>query len=363
MIRRLFMKKESFLIVAWVCILSLIPFVSIFSDEQRFYDGSNVQITDKEFGKPESVRSKDRHAGWRLGDFVVSDYSDWVTDKTGEDVFLKKRGDKITVSFKLQQDIKKLNGNQNFQIVDIKKGDMTEPVINGGVNGLGTLFVEKEDYNGKKLPVKKYADYLKAVSLNANTKVLTLEEGNYHFVLVYAIDDTSLFGDFLNRHQYYRIDYRFKVRNGNAMAFIKDAETGEELKHDSTTKGFVVDTAQSHYLNIQISKRDKNGDVRKNVPYKNGEIISEEGDYTISISTDYSNEPTQKQIHVSGSSQNSIDKGEIISSTKISEDSGSKKEVKQRENKSSIVSSLLILGICSAGFIVLKVISKKRENK
>ena len=35
-------------------------------------------------------------------------------------------------------------------------------------------YINIGDYNGKKLPVKKYADYLKAVSLNANTKVLTL---------------------------------------------------------------------------------------------------------------------------------------------------------------------------------------------
>lgn len=357
------MKKESFLIVAWVCILSLIPFVSVFSDEQRFYDGSNVQKTDKEFGTPVPVRAKDRHAGWKLGDFVVSDYSDWVTDKTGEDVFLKKRGDKITVSFKLQQDITKLKGNDNFQIVDIKKGDMTDPAINDGVNGLGTLFVEQEDYTGKKSSQKKYADYLKAVSLNANTKVLTLEEGNYHFVLVYAIDDTSLFGDFLNRHQYYRIDYRFKVRNGNAMAFIKDAETGEELKHESTTKGFVVDTAQSHYLNIQVSKRDKNGDIRKNVPYKNGEVISEEGDYIISIMTDYSHESTQKQIHVVGSSQNRTNKDKTNSSTKTFENIIDKKEVKEHKNKNSMIWILLLLGIISIGFVILKIKNKKRENK
>lgn len=357
------MKKERFIVVAWLCMLCLIAFQTVFSDEQRFYDGSNVQITDKEFGKPESVRSKDRHAGWKLGDFVVSDYSDWVTDKTGEDVFLKKSGDKITVSFKLQQDITKLNGNDNFQIVDIKKGDMTEPAINDGVNGLGTLFVEKEDYNGKKSSEKKYADYLKAVSLDANTKVLTLEEGNYHFVLVYAIDDTSLFGDFFNHHQYYRIDYRFKVRNGNAMAFIKDAETGKELKHESTTKGFVIDTAQSHYLNIQVSKRDKNGDIRKNVPYKNGEVISEEGDYIISIMTDYSHESTQKQIHVVGSSQNSTNKDKTNPYTKTSENIIDKKEVKEHKNKNSMIWILLLLGIISVGFVVLKIKNKKRENK
>lgn len=356
------MKKKRFLVVAWLYMLCLIPFVAVFSDEQRFYDGSNVKITDKEFGKPESIRVKDRHAGWKLGDFVVSDYSDWMTDKSEEDVFLKKKGDKITVSFKLQQDITKLNGNDNFQIVDIKKGDMTEPAINDGVNGLGTLFVEKEDYNGKKSSEKKYADYLKAVSLNANTKVLTLEEGNYHFVLVYAIDDISLFGDFLNQHQYYRIDYRFKVRNGNAMAFIKDVETGKELKNDSTTKGFIVDTAQSHYLNIQVSKRDKNDEVRKNIPYKSGEVISEEGDYTISITTDYSNEPTKKQIHVVGSSQESTNKDKKISSTKMSENATNKKELKQQKNKNLIVWLLLILGISSLGFIVLKIKNKKRES-
>ena len=359
LMRKLCMKKKKILVITCLIIICLLPFLSVFSDEQKFYDGSNVQITDNEFGKPESIRAKDRHAGWKLGDFVVSDYSDWVTDKSGEDVFLKKKGDKITITFNLQQDIKKLNGNKNYQILDIKRGDMIQPVLDDGVNGLGTLFVEKEDYNGKKSSVKKYANYLKAISLNANTKVLALEEGDYHFVLVYAIDDTSLFSDFFNKHQYYRLDYRFKVRNGNAMAFIKDAETGKELNNNSTTKGFIIDTAQSYYLNIQVVKKDKNDEIRKNIPYKNGEVISEEGDYVISVTTDYSNEPTQKQIHVIGNGINHTSEDRIVSSNAGAEKIKTKKDGKQQGSRRRIILILLISGIILVCFLTLKIRSRK----
>lgn len=352
------MKKKSFIIIIWLGLLCIVPCITILSDEQRFYDGSKVQKTDKEFGNPVSVRAKDRHGGWKLGDFVISDYSDWMTDKSGGDVFLKKLEDKITVSFDLQQNIKELNGEKHLKIANIDRGDMTSPEMKEGVNGIGTLFVEKEDHSGKKSSVKKYANYLKGVSQNADAKVLTLEEGDYHFVLVYAIDDTSLLGDFFNNHQYYRIDYRFKVRNGNAMAFIKDAETGKELKHDSMTKGFIIDTAQSHYLNIQVSKRDKNGDIRKNVPYKNGEVVSEEGDYIISITTDYSNEPTQKIIHVSASEKNITNTHETKSPAKSYEKTVKQNEAKNQDNKDNFTRFLLYFGIVLLGFLVVKIYSK-----
>ena len=43
-----------------------------------------------------------------LGNFFVSGYTDKVTDTNGNVVFLKNDGDKVTLWFKLEQDINRL---------------------------------------------------------------------------------------------------------------------------------------------------------------------------------------------------------------------------------------------------------------
>ena len=108
-------------------------------------------------------------------------------------IFLKKIGDKITLSFDLQQNIKKLNNNDNFQIASIKNANLVNPTLKGKINGLGTLVVQMKEPSGKLEKAKVYKNYLSGVNKNANTEVITLEEGDYHAVLCYAIDDTSLF--------------------------------------------------------------------------------------------------------------------------------------------------------------------------
>lgn len=91
-------------------------------------------------------------------------------------IFLKKIGDKITLSFDLQQNINKLNNNDNFQIASIKNANLVNPTLKGKINGLGTLVVQMKEPSGKHEKPKVYKNYLSGVKQNANTEVITLEE-------------------------------------------------------------------------------------------------------------------------------------------------------------------------------------------
>lgn len=59
---------------------------------------------DDDFSKQENIDSDDYNYGWKLGKFCVSGYSSRMTDGEGNYVFLKNAGDKITLSFILEQD-------------------------------------------------------------------------------------------------------------------------------------------------------------------------------------------------------------------------------------------------------------------
>lgn len=344
------MKKIYF--VLFLFVMLLIPILNVETEEKTIYDGSNVQKTDNNYDNAEQVKVGDRQQGWTLGDFIVSDYSSRLSDSSGNDIFLKKIGDKITLSFDLQQNIKKLNNNDNFQIASIKNANLVNPTLKGKINGLGTLVVQMKEPSGKLEKAKVYKNYLSGVNKNANAEVITLEEGDYHAVLCYAIDDTSFLGDILNRHQYYRIDYNFKIRNGNANAFIKDISTKSELEDGATTtNGFTIDTANSKYLNIQIVKTNQDGKVVKNVPYKSGESIDDEGKYEISITTDYSNIATKKTIYVKKKSVTKTVKKEVT--------------VGPRKNKSSIKKHILlvVLLIIAVSCITIRYESKRNEKE
>ena len=57
----------------------------------------------------------DPHYGWKLGQFFVSGYTR-ETEKDKNPVFLKNVGDQITLWFNLEQDINRLNDNENLSI-------------------------------------------------------------------------------------------------------------------------------------------------------------------------------------------------------------------------------------------------------
>lgn len=118
----------------------------------------------------------------------------------------------------------------------------------------------------------------------------------------------------------------------------------------TTANGFTIDTANSKYLNIQIVKTNQDGKVVKNVPYKSGESIVDEGKYEISITTDYSNIPTKKTIYV-----------KKICDKNSQKRSGSESPKNESSIKKHIL--LVVLLIIAVSCITVRYKSKRNEKE
>ena len=58
-----------------------------------------------------------------------------------------------------------------------------------------------------------------------------------------------------NGYEQYTIRMNVKVRNANCMAYLREVDTGRELKDSSmTAKGFYIDLANSKYLKVDVSR-------------------------------------------------------------------------------------------------------------
>jgi hypothetical protein len=98
----------------------------------------------------------------------------------------------------------------------------------------------------------------------------------------------------------------FSIRNGNAMVFPLDLETGAELQNKEVTpNGFKVDLANSHYLQLTIKKEVLNSagtgileDTRFNKVISDNSVFDQEGKYTISVTNLYTGLKTEKIIYV-----------------------------------------------------------------
>ena len=73
---------------------------------QTYTLGSKVKVKnfDGYFGE-KTIGENDIHYGWELGNFFVSGYTDKIENSSGNIVFLKNIGDRVTLWFKLNQDI------------------------------------------------------------------------------------------------------------------------------------------------------------------------------------------------------------------------------------------------------------------
>ena len=98
----------------------------------------------------------------------------------------------------------------------------------------------------------------------------------------------------------------FSVRNGNAMVFPFDIETGNEVPNNGIVKsGFTIDLANSHYLSVFAKKENlsSNGvslseDTRFNKIVSDNTKFDQEGKYTISVVNQYTGMTTEKVIYV-----------------------------------------------------------------
>ena len=302
---------------------------------QTYYLGSPVNAgKDTGFSKKDPIKEDDPHYGWELGRFFVSGYTRVNTDDKKNPVFLKNVGDKVTLWFNLEQDIKKLNGSDTSVIsTDIDGYDEYFGISKTNM-GKGTLIIRHTDYQNATGKPQIYTNYLSALTVGADTKVELCEEGDYEVALDYEIKTTSVninklllwdthiraFPSYTN----YRIYFKFSVRNGNCMVFAFDNTTGDELMNGASTEnGFRLNMANSHYLNVDIKKEILNEtgdglveDTRFNRPAKDGDVYDEEGIYTITVKNQYTNRETEKVLYVG---TNSVMKASVTNGLSIIE--------------------------------------------
>ena len=78
-------------------------------------------VKDNGYAGSEAIDAKDPHLGWSIGTFVVNGYTrETKNNISGDSVFLKNVGDKVTLWFNLKQDIDCINGNEKIT-VDVDK--------------------------------------------------------------------------------------------------------------------------------------------------------------------------------------------------------------------------------------------------
>lgn len=262
---------------------------------------------DKGYSGQKVIDANDMHYNWSIGDFNIGGYTRKTTDTfdgSYDDVYLKNPGDKVTLWFTLKQDINALNGNPNLKIAeDVGAYDQYFQVCKTNFKH-GTLIIQYTDKTGEKHDPIVYTDFLAAnACTGADTKVNLFEEGDYEVALDYEVVNTGKMGI----HENYRIQFSFKIRNGNCMVYPFDITYGNELKDGvRTSDGFVLDMAKSKYLTIDVQRYaislDSNNkvckDERYNAPAYDGEKYTQEGMYVFTVNNLYTGESTTKTIYV-----------------------------------------------------------------
>lgn len=295
-------------------VLLMSPSLSFAEDNsgQRYYLGEAVNAgRDTGYSEDNAIGKDDIHYSWELGRFLVSDYARAI-DEGGTPVFLKNVGDEVTLSFNLQQDINRLNGNADVTIDADPNGYDQRLGVPQQDFGRGTLIIRYTDYQNNRHEPIVYTNYLNGVSQSADAVVKTFEEGDYEVVLDYSIKNVNhgrlpwvnveIFPGVTD----YTMRFSFKVRNSNCMVYPFDIRTGDELANTAFTEnGFRLDFARSRYLDVDVKKEilADNGnelvsDARFNKPARDGEEFTDEGVYTFSVTNRYTGQTTTKMIYV-----------------------------------------------------------------
>lgn len=266
-------------------------------EKYYFYAGAKnatytVKTKKNNYAGSETIDKKDPHYGWDLGYFCLSGYTD-----TGDsdDVYLKKVGNKVKLTFHLDQNINKLNGNSDLKIAVDKKGSDEEFKIPSHNMKRGELIIRHTDNENKNKEVK-YSDYLAALaSPGADTVIQLFEEGKYEVHLNYAITDENG----IDSTTYYQTSFKFEISNANCIVYFFDSKTGTELSNsDITENGFRINTAGSKNTKITMTRKILNTtknvlteDTRFNGAVSNDEEFKDEGIYTI-----YAYNPDLKKV-------------------------------------------------------------------
>lgn len=363
------------------------------TSEQTYALGEKTRVKEFDgYSGSSEIKKDDVHYGWDIGQFFVSGYTDKVKESDGNVVFLKNVGDTVTLWFNLQQDINKLNGDEDLKITADTEGFdqyFETPRTNFGK---GTLIIRYTDYNNNSPDPQIYTKYLEAnATVGSNTKVQLFEEGDYEIALDYEVTSDEL----IDKVGHYRIFFTFSVRNGNCMVYPLDVATGSELTNSSMTEnGFMLDLAKSRYLQINVKREilteSADGlveDTRANGPAKDGAKYVDEGIYTITATNQYTNQTTTKKIYVgtnnvlkafmtSGLSIEEInklvsegatidDEGIITLSTngKIKEDTNVSASQKNSNNIGGLIVAIVAVLAVALSVVIIAVWKKRKNDK
>ena len=273
-------------------------------DNKYYYDKVVNTGLDNGYSESNSIKEGDPHFGWKLGRFVVSGF----TSRAGDDVpvFLKNSGDRVELSFQLNQSIDSLNGDDKRKISGDGNGYDEYFGIPKTDFGHGALITKHTDYQNASTEPTVSTEYLSSVKVGANTHIDMYEEGDYEVALDYEIESPVLL-PFRPAYNNYRIFFKFKVRNSNTMMFLFDTATNNELFNGSvTSSGFRIDMAGSHYLDVSVKREVLNStgdglteDVRFNKTATDGAVFEDEGIYTVTVKNpNTGEEATTKRIYV-----------------------------------------------------------------
>lgn len=296
-------------------------------DTTDAYEFSDVYRVDSQdgFKNPTEIKSDDPHNDWTLGKFYISGYTDVVYDDIP--VFLKVPGDKAALWFNLEHTLDKCNGRTDIKVEYISSGSdiyFGTPTIDDF--GRGALIIRKTDKNNKKERYI-YTNYLEAsAAVGANTRVDLFEEGDYEVALDYQLhyDKPFVFGTTTTKTLTYRVFFKFKVRNGDISAFIRDIDTNQFITNANVTEnGFYIDVANSQYLSLSIKREVLSEgldglieDTKFSGVAKEGRYYTEEGIYTVTVENLATGDSVEKRVYVGDSD---ILKTHMITGISISE--------------------------------------------
>ena len=302
---RIAIGKLILMIIILLLVLFVMPLTeSLAADTQQYFFDSIVNTgRNNGYSEQNPLDIKDLHYGWNLGSFIVSGYTRVVQDEEGNPIFLKNLGDKIVLSFRLEQDIDELNDNNTLSINEHKNAYDKYFEVEKTNFGRGALITRHTNYQNVHRDTT-YFDYLSALTTNANTTIELLEEGDYEIALNYEIKNDGFL--FFNSYEDYRIYFSFSVRNGNCMVFPFDVVTMSELSNSSVTEnGFFLDLARSRYLEIDVRKDVLlegsdilTADTHFNQLAKSGDRFINEGVYTITVRNRYTGDNAERKIYV-----------------------------------------------------------------
>lgn len=271
---------------------------------QQHYVNVATKKSDNTYVKREPIKSGDKHFGFELGQFVISGYTRIEDDGQGNLLVIKGEDDEIRLTFDLRRNIDDLKGTDNISIHDDTDGSDEELGYARPKEGFGRgmLLWRFTDNTGYKSPIKAHKDYLMTLtSENSEKEIIMNEEGDWAIALDYEI--AWPFGwpfKYWDNAEQYTIRMNIKVRNANCMAYLREVDTGRELKdNDKIIKGFYIDLANSKYLKVDVSRTNiGENDVRNNSPYTDGTSFTESGVYTVTIMNEYTGASTVKKITV-----------------------------------------------------------------